>query len=239
MHVERFDISPHNAHYEGQYSASELEWRRLGAMDKIDNMQALVGGKQISSVLEVGCGTGAVLAEAVRRGIGKSHVGIDMADPRDHIDDRAIGLDLRQYDGSRLPFDDNSFDLVYASHVIEHVPDPRSFLAEIARVSRALVYVEVPCEMNLRNGHRAIQGSLRIGHINGYTPDYFMVLLQTSGLNVMDMRVFDHSLNVHSFGRAAWKGRATQIIRKSALKFSPSLATKLFCYHCGALVDCS
>ena len=239
MHIRKFDISPHNVHYEGEYSAGELEWRRLGALDKIDNLQALLGTRKVSSVLEVGCGTGAVLAEAVRRGIGTSHVGIDMADPREHMDERAVDLDLRQYDGSRLPFDDNSFDLVFASHVVEHVPDPRGFLAELARVSRQLVYAEVPCEMNLRSGHRAMQGSLRIGHINGYTPEYFMMLLQTAGLNVIDMRVFDHSLGVHSFGRSAWKGRATQIIRKSLLKLHPSLAAKLFCYHCGALIDCS
>lgn len=238
MQIRPFNISPHNSHYDGAYSANELEWRRLGASDKIDNLQALLATRSVGSVLEVGCGTGAVLAEAVSRQIGVQHVGIDMADPWKHVDDRAVNLDLRHYSGGRLPFDDDSFDLVYASHVVEHVPDLRGFLQELARVSREYLYVEVPCESNMRTGHDAIQRSLQIGHINGYTPDYFMVLLQTADLKVIEMRVFDHSIGVHSFGRAAWKGRFIQLVRKSMLELAPRLATKLFCYHCGALIDC-
>lgn len=239
MRVQPFNVSPHNVHYDGHYADSELEWRRLGARDKIDHLAALLGNRQVGSVLEVGCGTGAVLAEAARRGIGTNHVGIDMADPDEHRDPAARSLDLRRYDGTRLPFDDDSFDLVYASHVVEHVPDPRGFLAELKRVARHFLFVEVPCEVNLRSGPKAIQNSLRIGHINGYTPDYFMVLLQTADLKVIDMQVFDHSLDVHSYGKARWKGRAIGLVRGTMLKSAPALATRLFCYHCAALVDCS
>lgn len=42
-----------------------------------------------------------------------------------------VQADLRQ-----LPFDDGSYDFVYASHVLEHVDDDRRALAEIARVLR-------------------------------------------------------------------------------------------------------
>jgi len=239
MHVRKYDISPHNAHYSGAYSHSALEWRRLGAVDKTNNLQSLLGGRDVSDVLEVGCGTGAVLAEVMRRGIGQRHIGIDVADPHEHVDQKAADLDLRSYDGHRLPFDDNSFDLVYASHVLEHVPDPRGFLTELARVCSKYLYVEVPCEMTLRSRPVAIQTALKIGHINAYTPDYFMVLLQSAGLDVIDLKVFDHSLDVHSFGTSRWKGRMVQTIRQSLLQVSPSVAAKIFCYHSGALIDCS
>lgn len=45
--------------------------------------------------------------------------------------------------GEKLPFADNSFDFVIASHVLEHSPDPKKFLAEIQRVGKA-GYIEVP-----------------------------------------------------------------------------------------------
>lgn len=239
MHIKPYEISPHNAHYSGEYPERALEWRRVCSNDKVGNLQSLLGDRKVSSILDVGCGTGSVLAEVIRRDIGDRYVGVDVVDPAEHLDPKAIGLDLRSYDGYRLPWPDNSFDLVYASHVVEHVPDPRGFLRELARVSSKYAYVEVPCEITARTSPAAIQSALQIGHINAYTPDYFQILLQTSGLKIIDLTLFDHSLEVHNFGRPYWKGRTMQLVRGAMLKLSPALASRLFCYHCGALIDCS
>ena len=46
------------------------------------------------------------------------------------------GLEFRRADVCDLPFDDESFDLVFYHHVIEHVDDPARSLAELARVLR-------------------------------------------------------------------------------------------------------
>jgi uncharacterized protein YbaR (Trm112 family)/antitoxin component of MazEF toxin-antitoxin module len=43
----------------------------------------------------------------------------------------------------RLPFRDQAFDFVIASHVLEHSSDPDAFLSELQRVARA-GYIEVP-----------------------------------------------------------------------------------------------
>lgn len=43
----------------------------------------------------------------------------------------------------RLPFCDNAFDFVIASHVLEHSKDPIAFLSELQRVASA-GYIEVP-----------------------------------------------------------------------------------------------
>ena len=42
-----------------------------------------------------------------------------------------------------LPFEDNQFDFVYASHVIEHVEDVSYFMREIQRISKQ-GYIELP-----------------------------------------------------------------------------------------------
>lgn len=231
-----FHAPPLNQHYEGRYDDRELLWRRLGAIDKASNIQQLLAGEPVETVLEVGCGTGAVLAEVARRGIGQGHVGVDVADPADHADRQALGMDMRCYDGKTLPFADASFDLVYASHVIEHVPEPRTLLAEMSRVARRLVYVEVPCELHLRTSQRALQRSLDIGHINAYTPESFQLLLETSSLTVKKLQVFDHSLEVHRFGNgpvAAWLKFG---LRRSLLAINARLAARVFTYHCGILI---
>lgn len=46
-------------------------------------------------------------------------------------------------DASDMPFDDEAFDYVVCSHVLEHVPDPSAVVAELTRVGKA-GYIEVP-----------------------------------------------------------------------------------------------
>lgn len=55
------------------------------------------------------------------------------------VSDRPTVLGLVE----NLPFKDNSFDFVIASHVLEHSIDPERFLNELQRVARA-GYIEVP-----------------------------------------------------------------------------------------------
>jgi len=60
-----------------------------------------------------------------------------------HLADKVVGIDVIKrehsvvepllYPGGRLPFQDRSFDLVYAIDVLHHVPDPRAGLADLAR----------------------------------------------------------------------------------------------------------
>ena len=47
----------------------------------------------------------------------------------------------------KLPFRDNEFDFVIASHVLEHVEDPVFFLNEIQRISSKGGYIETPTKL--------------------------------------------------------------------------------------------
>ena len=47
------------------------------------------------------------------------------------------------YDGGKFPFKDGEFDYVICSHVVEHVPHPEQFAAELFRVAKA-GYMEYP-----------------------------------------------------------------------------------------------
>jgi SAM-dependent methyltransferase len=82
-------------------------------------------------LLEVGSAAGGLLQHARERGwtvrgIELSQAAVERA--------RGLGLDVTQGDleSARLP--DAAFDLVYLGDVLEHVPDCRAVLAEVARV---------------------------------------------------------------------------------------------------------
>jgi SAM-dependent methyltransferase len=239
LDLHPFVNPPHNAHYEGEYSERMIRWRAVCAVDKAANLAALLGDRArgIETVLEVGCGTGAVLLEVARRGIGTSHVGFDLADPGAHAHPGVIdaGIELRPFDGRHIPLPDASVDLVYASHVLEHVPDERGFLAELALVAKRWIYIEVPCEITWRTSVRRLQTSLNIGHINAYTPETFALTLATAGLPPADVQIFDHSMEVHGFEGGRAKALAKAGVRRGLLRLSPSAASKLACYHVGAL----
>jgi SAM-dependent methyltransferase len=239
MALTSFTVPQYNAHYEGQYDDRALQWRRVGAADKTANILRLLGGKKPTSLLEVGCGTGAVLASLAAHGLGSRHTGVDLADPSSHTDPQAKRLDLRVFDGNTLPFGNGEFEFVYASHVVEHVPEPRKMLAEMRRVASKFIYLEVPCELHLRTNRRALQQSLNIGHINAYTPESFQLLLETSGLPVSKMQVFDHSYALHRIGSGPVKAAVKAALRGGLLSLSPTLASRVFTYHCGALIELS
>jgi len=230
---------PYNEHYEGEYDERMVRWRQVGAIDKVSNLASLLGERTsaIDSVVEVGCGTGAVLLETARRGIGRSHLGFDLADPGAHSDPGVseAGIELREYDGRNVPLPDASVDLVYASHVLEHVPDERGFLAELARIARHWIYIEVPCEITWRTTVPRLQATLNIGHINAYTPETFALTLTTAGLPPLDVQLFDHSMEVHEFDGGRAKAVAKAGVRRALLRLSPATASKLVCYHAGAL----
>jgi SAM-dependent methyltransferase len=86
--------------------------------------------------LDLGCGEGdftALLAEA-----GAAAVGVEIANAAiRRARTKHPGLDFRlaPIDGP-LPLEDNAFDLVWASEVIEHVADTARWLSEVRRVLR-------------------------------------------------------------------------------------------------------
>lgn len=85
----------------------------------------------IPHVLDIGCSVGATVKAA--EDMGWDATGVDVSQGAiDFCHDR--GLDCHKIDGTALPFDDNTFDLVTNWHVIEHVSDVRETLAEWRRV---------------------------------------------------------------------------------------------------------
>lgn len=91
-------------------------------------------------VLDDGCGTGAFLEFVRRRGTQvEKYVGIDVSRGMlTHAQRRLkqAGGDqlLVQADACRLPFAENTFDVVYARGMLHHLPDPAHGMQEIRRV---------------------------------------------------------------------------------------------------------
>ena len=89
-----------------------------------------------AALLDDGCGRGELLraiAPAARVCIGIDPHTDSLAHAAQEISNLNNTI-LARADGFRLPFEDNTFDMVTSSEVIEHVPDPSAYLSEIHRV---------------------------------------------------------------------------------------------------------
>ena len=53
----------------------------------------------------------------------------------------ALSDDVVLYEGSRIPFDDNSFDTVVCTYTLHHTPSPEALFAELCRVSKRTIIV--------------------------------------------------------------------------------------------------
>jgi ubiquinone/menaquinone biosynthesis C-methylase UbiE len=90
-------------------------------------------------ILEIGCGTGGLLAAVART--GRAIVGVDIAArwlvaARRRLADHGLAVPLLAASAERLPWPDGQFDTIVADSVLEHLDDPALALCEWARVLR-------------------------------------------------------------------------------------------------------
>ena len=141
------------------------------------------------SVLDVGCGEG-VLTYKWAEWLGeKPVVGVDLADPKLEAEwrtRRRENLEFRAIAPGELPFPDDSFDMVGAIEVLEHVPEPDRTLADMARVAARHLLVSVPREpiwrvLNVGRGAYLRDLGNTPGHINHWSKRAFVATVARHG----------------------------------------------------------
>lgn len=131
------------------------------------------------TVLDVGCGEGFTLNRLRKADIGKDLIGVDFSKTAVKLGKEHFpSLDLREGNIYKLPFKDNTFDLVICLEVLEHLEDPEKALKELVRVSKKHCIISVPNEpyfrlANFFRGKNLSRWGNDIEHINHWTSGKF------------------------------------------------------------------
>jgi len=217
-------------------------WRRLGAVGKADHVLALARRlpQPVESVLDVGCGDGALLAELQRRGFGRRIAGLEIAESAVRRAREQTGMvSIEIFDGLHLPYEAQEWSLVILSHVLEHVPDPTSLLAEARRVSAAVI-IEVPLEANF-SARRAEkrEDAMAIGHLHTFDRQQMRQVVAAAGLRIVTELTDPLPLAVHRFRARGRRDHARATMRwlmRRALAVVPPIGERLITLHHAALL---
>ncbi|MEC4896138.1 MAG: class I SAM-dependent methyltransferase [Oscillatoria sp. PMC 1051.18] len=140
-----------------------------------------------AKILDIGCGQGVALEIFAAKGYNP--IGITL-----NSEDVAVcqqkGYEVYEMDQSFLDFEDNSFDLIWCRHCLEHSIFPYFTLNEIYRVTKpqGYLYVEVPapetsCQHQNNPNHYSVLGK-----------PMWLELIKRSGFKIVD--VIDIDLKV-------------------------------------------
>jgi SAM-dependent methyltransferase len=231
--------------------ASEAEWLQLGAAAKAQSIDMLTAGlsRPFGVLCELGCGTGAVLQECMRRGLARNYVGIDVSEEalswirtRLHGPVKLICHNLE----AGAPRLEPTPDAVVLSHVIEHLSEPHVLLTSLRGRCGCLI-AEVPLENQLvpRTMARLRSGILGrsrhenlAGHLQFFSKSSFRNLMSCSGWTIVSERMYlalDKSTILHAarrHGLPVWRSLAPYFIRKL---LGDSASLRLLCAHYAVL----
>lgn len=174
--------------------------------------------KPAGALLDVGCSIGMFMKAARQEGFAVT--GVEMNGSCAAYGRENFGLDIRASALQAVTFPDEAFDVVTLFDVLEHVPDPRGFLAEVNRVlkSGGLLVAQSPnidsfmARLMKENWNWLTPPD----HLYHFTPGAMARLFGAHGFSVREMRTWepasDFSGNIFSGFRA--RGFAGRMFRK-------------------------
>jgi ubiquinone/menaquinone biosynthesis C-methylase UbiE len=162
--------------YDKYASTNPIERRMMtGFFSALDQT---LEGLQPSTIVEVGAGEGRITERLASRFPNASIIGLDLPDSELAGEWASLEVPMFFGDVTRLPFADDSIDVIVGLEVLEHVPSPERAVEEIARVCRGAAVLSVPREPIWRIGNMARGRYIRQlgntpGHVNHWSARSF------------------------------------------------------------------
>lgn len=167
------------------WDLEDSPWKALRTLEILEEVRF-----RPSSICEVGCGAGGVLAE-IRRAFAEAElVGYDIASDAAKFWPRHAWADISFKKGDFFLLNRRRFDLLLILDVIEHLENPFDFLLRLREFGRAFVF-HIPLDLSAINVLRErplLRARSRVGHVHFFTKEIALSLLKECGYHVLASR---------------------------------------------------
>jgi ubiquinone/menaquinone biosynthesis C-methylase UbiE len=192
--------------YDENYFTEPTDWykrkRAKHRKQRIEKLNSLCEN-DVENFLDIGCGEGYMLLEAVSK--GWNTYGVDITDNR-ISESKNSRISFVNSDLLSAKFPDNFFDCIYMDSILEHVLNPKEHILEIKRILKrgGVAYIGVPNEDSLQydikkflnkiTGHKKyspkIKPFLSPYHVSGFNKYSLSFLIKKSDLKIVLLRNF-------------------------------------------------
>jgi SAM-dependent methyltransferase len=218
---------------DGKYLQNNQSWHQEDSAWKALQIEKIISKNisTISSIAEIGCGAGRILAELSKKELlnNAQFQGYD-------ISPQAIDLS-RQVESDKVCFkcedllaetNISYFDLLLVIDVFEHVPDYMGFLNKCRAKAKYKIY-HVPLDLHVSSVFRntLIGSRYDIGHLHYFTADSAIATIQDTGHTIIDHFYTNVSFDLYDLHPSV-KTWIANIPRSIVSKFDLPLTARLF-----------
>ena len=176
-----------------------------------------------STICEIGCGAGGILAELQKSMPEESEfVGYEIS-PQAHAISQQFQNPKCSYILGDAFEDPRFFDLVLVMDVVEHVEDCFSFLRQVRLKGRRKI-LHIPLDVHVSGILRGRNAFDTVGHIHIFTKETAIRSLEYTGHRICDWILTDGALSAPNPGT---RTRVANIFRRPLSKLSPLLSARL------------
>lgn len=232
-HIHDLEITAHPVGSPGFFAdLDQYHFEKLHHLLRLVDFDGYRGRR----VLEVGCGAGTDLARfarggAIVTGVDIAPASIELA--RRNFEQQGLQGDFRVADGERLPFESDTFDLVYAHGVVQYTPDGQALVDDCRRVLKpgGQAIFQVYNRVSWLNALSKLM-KVPLEHedapvLRKYSIGEFKALLR----GFSEVRIVEERFPVKSRLHKGWKGLAFNTFFVGTFNALPRSLVKRFGWH--------
>lgn len=219
---------PYESYESGDYlaknptwDAEDSEWKALQVLKMLRKNDL-----RPKSMVDVGCGAGAVLASLHDAMLDIDYFGYEIAPDASQFWGRHSARNIVFSVSDFLQAKADIFDVLLLLDVFEHVPNPFAFLSSLS--GRANYYIfHIPLDLSAISVAREsplLNVRKKVGHIHYYTKGLALSLLEECGYQVID---WSYTGAAFSAPQTTWKSRLARLPRKLIFAIHRDIGVRL------------